>query len=304
MAVTFTEPPESRPGRYGASGGGETILLNARGTDDQVELVAAVLAIPQGQPGGPIWDGFIRNDISWDLLGGGRAKVKVDYGVAGLGGGLTPTGVTPPSTATVPGGGAISDPSAALDPGYSFDVSTATEHVTQSIKVDSSGVVGGGAAPGVANAIGLGPDSVGGADRLTAQFTWSRAVAFPTVTMNYIKTLERFCGNLKNQDTFYGFAAGEVMLLRVSGRAAQGGIYNLTFEFGVRRNISNLYLVGDENAPDPPNDLVVTFAHGWDFVDVKYEKMVAAGKKAPTPAAYYVHRLYKDGDYAELNIGV
>lgn len=308
MAVELIEASESREFTYGASDAAETILFNGRGSSDQNEIFQAVLAIALGQPGGAIWDNLIRSNIKARIYGkSGRSLVTVEYSKGGLGGSAVPVGTTPPSIAAVPGGGGTTDPGASLDAGYSFNFGGTTEKITQSFKVTASGGIGGAAVPDVKKMIGKTDEGLEGTDRISSVFEWSRTVPFPSISMNYLGILERFCGRLKNDNTFYGRAAGEVLLLGASGQNSEGTKYNVTFRFGVRKNITGAnpeYIIGDPDAPDAPNDLVVTAAKGWDYIDIKYAPKIIDGKSIQTAVAFYVHQIYKDGDYSELSIGV
>lgn len=305
MAVTLKERPDSRRIRYGTRGGGVTALFNARGSDDAVEIYNAVLALADGSPGGPTWLNFVRQDVDVELLGGTRGKVSVEYGDAGFGGGGTnaPVGTTPASPSAPASG------SSALGAGYSFDLTAETEHVTQSRRTVSEGVLPGFGLPDTKQAIGLvqGPDGarrVEGVDVFAPKMDWSRQVARATVTRDYIRTLRGLVGK-KNNATFYGSAAGEVLYLGASGQFSGQG-WSITHKFSEKENIANLILAPDPADPTNPaaaNALVVASAKGWDYIWVGYRNEVAVDEVAPRPIFFKVEEVYPDGNFGLLGIG-
>jgi hypothetical protein len=211
--------------------------------------------------------------------------------------------VDAPTIALPPGGGGTTDPAAALDAGYAFQVTGATEHITQSNRIVDSAINGVGPAPDIKLALHNGE----GTDRLTNQSEWQRTVTFPVITLNHMDVWERFCCKLKNGDTFYGRAAGEQLLLWVTANPIEGGQWSVTFRFGRRKNLTNEFLIRDPADPDNPaatGAFVVPSIKGWDYLEVKYLEEKVGNVIRPTPSAYYIHELYPDGDYEELNIGV
>src|SRR4051812_8912878 len=104
MAVTLKETPRSRKLNYGVSGGGGKLEYFAKGSMDQVAVYN-----PAVSPSPGTFNGFIRQDVSVDPLGGPHWLVTVEYGPVGQGGGETPAGETP-TTPDPPGGSGGTDP--------------------------------------------------------------------------------------------------------------------------------------------------------------------------------------------------
>lgn len=304
MAVTLRERSDSRRVRYGAGGGGETLRFNAKGSTNQLDIMAAVALIESGQPGGDVWDGFFRSDIDVEPRGSDQWLVTIEYtNRGGFGGSGVPTGTTPASPSAPATG------STALGAGYSFDLTAETEHITQSKRTISEGALPGFGLPDTKQAIGLvqGPDGarrIEGVDVFVPKMDWSRTVARATVTRDYIRTLRGLVGK-KNNATFYGSAAGEVLYLGASGQHNGQG-WSITHKFSEKENITNLILAPDPADPTNPaaaNALVVTSAKGWDYTWVGYKNEVADNEVAPRPVFFKVEEVYPDGNFANIGIG-
>lgn len=307
MAVVLKERPESRRIRYGVNGGGETLVFNGKGSDDSAAYYNAVLAIPNGQPGGPYWDNLALQDIEVELQGGGRAKVSVNYGDRGFAGTGSATGA-PITNPTPPlGGSAVPGAmDAPLGPGYSMEITAETRHITQSIATIVKRIPGGAELADNMRAIGVTKDRVEGCDVYAPKAVWTRVAARPNVscTLNYTNTLKSLVGK-KNNALFYGRAAGEVVYMGAS-MAWNGRGYTFTHKFEDRDNITNQIVVPDPLDPTNPNAanaITVLAAKGWDYIWYGYKQTIRSDEIAPEPVSAFVEKVIEDADFSVLGIG-
>lgn len=141
--------------------------------------------------------------------------------------------------------------------------------------------------------IGATKDGVEGVDisdrgfgfSITAYFTpllWqtSLALTFGSLTKTY------------NDDLFYGFAAGEVLLDNVDAQGEAMKLVPVTFNFIRKPNISDV-----ADAPFPNLTML-----GHDIVDYGYEKAASQDKQVIWPSFRQVLRVREPGDFDLLGI--
>lgn len=285
MAIVMKETHESRKLHYGANGGGTSIIGFAFGSTDEAAIYAFALTYSP-----PTLNGFIRNDIQVDPLGGDCWKVAVEYGTTGQGGGDQPTGTTP----TPPSGPA--DDTTPLTSGFSFSLTPFSTHITHSLATVFAMKPDGTDAPSFDGAIGVDEEGkVEGCDiPPAATFTFKRTVARATVTRGYLKTLRTLCGRT-NDAPFYGFETCEVLYTGCDGQFTQGEGWSLTHTFGSEENVADVGLAGFEDIDIPKK--------GFEYLWVYYEWVIRDGKRIKVPAAAYVEQVLKSGDFAGLDIG-
>lgn len=235
-----------------------------------------------------IFNGLTFEHIELTPLGGGCWTASVSYKpistsqVDGQG------GETTPDTPTVPG---ATDP---LGPEYSFDISTVTETVTQSKATISKTKRGGGVAADNKQAIGVTADGeVKGCERLSPHLEWSTTRTLGFITLQYLSALYAIVGRT-NDASFYGFPAGSVLLVGVSGQSKDTAKYGVTYKFAVRPNEVNITIC---------DGLVVPAKQGWHYLWVSYKNVDDANKLFMQPEAAYVERIYDSADYAGLGLG-
>lgn len=291
MPLTWRELSTSRRANVGANGGSLTREWVAYRT--LIEADVYVEALVQADP---YFDGFIRQDIALEPLGGGVWKVTVTYGTVGLSGGDQPAGPTGPDGI---GGGSGSQPTAPagtdpLGPGYSFETTGGTVHITQSIETTGSGCIPAlPGAPDTKKAIGQTKDSVEGCDIIAPKMEWSRQVHRPVCTIEYLKDLRDLTGRV-NADPFYQMPAETVLYLGASGTFQLGQGWSITHRFAYAPH---------ELAVNIGNGLIVPIKRGHEYLWVMYDDEEAVVPRLlQTPAAWYTERVYRLGDFSFLEI--
>jgi hypothetical protein len=173
-----------------------------------------------------------------------------------------------------------------------FDIRVDTTHITQSKGTTAYPNPG---APDNEGAINVTSEGVEGVDILTPTWSFSEThyIALADITDAYKATLAGLVGT-KNDDTFRGHAAGEVLLMGVSGsRRGSAEDWAVTFTFGVSKNATELSV----------GTVTGISKLGWDYLWVKYKPIVDANSPVRQPVAAYVEKVYDDGDFDDLGIG-
>jgi hypothetical protein len=188
----------------------------------------------------------------------------------------------------------------------SFDISGQTTRITQSKQTMEIAGIAGETPKDFRGAINVQADgTVEGCDIIVAFLTYAVTYTFDnsSITGTYINTLAQIVGTVNN-GAFHGYAAGELLLTRVSGQKRNDGsnYWDVTFGFSVSRNKTNL--VVNQGAP---TDELITIASklGWDFLWTRYEERAAdasGGAWHKIPVAAYVERVFDFTNYALLNI--
>lgn len=179
---------------------------------------------------------------------------------------------------------------------YSFDISGVTEKITQSKEtVYTAGK--GDVAPDTKRAIGVTADGqVEGCERISPKFELSISKTFGYITLGYIGTLMRMVGTT-NASTFYGFSAGEVLLMGASGGPENNQSTSkakVTFKFGIAPNLTGVTV---------SDDIASVNKKGWEYLWVAYGNSMSSGKMTQQPSAVYVERIYDSSNFDNLGIG-
>lgn len=177
---------------------------------------------------------------------------------------------------------------------FSFDTGGATTHITQSLTTVNK-YAASGTAPNCQGAIGVTGDSVAGTDITVPvyNFTETHYIADATVTGAYKLALFQLTGKVNNS-AFKGFAAGEVLFLGASGAKRGTDDWEITFRFAASPNVTGLTvgpITGIEKL-------------GWDYLWVRYADTEDEHVLVKQPIAAYVERVYEQGSFASLGIGV
>lgn len=100
-----------------------------------------------------------------------------------------------------------------------------------------------------------------------------------------------------NDDTFLDYEAGEVSLIQVTGGGSLGEIIPLTFEFDIKRNISNAV----DPAGFPPYSML-----GHDVLDYRFVQAIDDNAEFPFsfPEIRLIHRVRTPEDYSQLLLPV
>jgi hypothetical protein len=292
MAIRLREHPDSRELTFGSQGGGQYFHLTAITTNGESETEVWLYVMSQSTP---YYNGFIRQSLVVKPLGGPLFDVVIQYGTAGVGGGDQPVGGvagdgSPPTAPTAPAG--ASDP---LLSGYSFSVNCPRIHFTQSRVTISATGRGAIVAPDYKGAIGIDLDGrIQGCDfppdpRTTFSRTWGRA----TVTQGYVSDLTNLAGR-PNDAPFYGWNAGEVILMSAQGQYTQGEGWSITANFGVEENEVDIEIC---------DGLTVPAKRGWDYLWVLYRRNLDGNELVTLPDAAYVEEILRSADFSLMGIG-
>lgn len=193
----------------------------------------------------------------------------------------------------------------------SFDTSGGTQHITQaaggSVTVRNSTITTSESerrfppnAPDMNDAIGVDGDTVAGVDIIVPALTWTETYDVPAsyVTAAYIKAVSAMTGTVNNA-AFRTFAAGEVLFAGCSGsqewdEQKGDGPWNLSYKFVASANVTN-QTIGSITGIDK---------RGHEYLWVRYEPAVSGGDILKRPKYVYVNKVYRDGDFSQLGIGV
>lgn len=233
MPIVVHELDKSRKVNIGFDKQSAILEYFCRGTSDDVQARAAIIAVTPA-----LFFGLQFQDLDITPLGGDCWTGSANYSSAGISplasgqGGVSP----PPAPPAAPAG------TSPLGPGISFDISTVSETVTQSLATVDAARVGGRNTPFTGQAIGITRDGeVKGCEKLSPKFEWSITKTMGYVTLNYFATLSRLVGKT-NQATFYGFAAGELLSIGASGTIKDTSVVEVTLKYGASPNQTNIVL--------------------------------------------------------------
>lgn len=307
---------DSRRVRVSATGGGTTWKGVLWGTFDEAE------AYETARVNTPLTlQGFVREDIDVQPLGGGHWSVSVEYGTRGLGGsGDIPVGADPGSGGPDPGGGGggggynPSQPTGdeALTGGFSFSIEPPSYRITQALSTYSRTKRGAttnddpNPARSFKGAINVQPDGrVEGAELPPRpESTWQRTVFRPAMSLDYYRTLVSIAGRVNASD-WYGFKSGEVYYYGCEAQYTKDG-WTITHKFGFSPNVTEPIEICDGltvEAPDQPagNDVV---KEGFMYLWVAYEEIADDnGLTVTVPEAAYVERVLPYADFTAIGIG-
>ena len=180
---------------------------------------------------------------------------------------------------------------------FSFDTGGGTQHITQSLATVGSYSTPSGIAPDYKGAIGVTKDNVAGVDIKVPlyQFQETHYLDDADVTNAYKGTLFSLTGKVNNA-TFKGFAAGECLFLGATGTKRNSEDWEITYRFAASPNRSNITIGG----------ITGINKKGWEYLWVRYEdvKDETAGRIVKQPQSAYVEKVYEEGDFSALGIGV
>jgi hypothetical protein len=178
----------------------------------------------------------------------------------------------------------------------SFDISSESVHVTQSLETVASYAASGVAIPDYHGAINVTAEgTIEGVDIDVSTFTYcfSLAVDDADMTQSYVLALSGIVGKV-NDGTFHGFPAGELRLLSAAGQRRQDGNWSITFRMAVSKNVSGLVI------PSSAGPITVTTKDGWDYLWVRYGFGVSSNVLTRDPFYAYVERVDPRTDYAGI----
>jgi hypothetical protein len=195
----------------------------------------------------------------------------------------------------------------------SFDTSGGTQHITNALDYNngdkgqrSYGPAGLNDAADFKGAINVDDNGVNGIDRVVPALSWTESYDVPSsyVTNAYIKNIAYLTGSV-NKAPFRSFEEGEVLFVGASGThewddQRGNGPWSLSFKFVANPNVGTTLPVAKIG------DIDNIRAYGHEVVWVRYATDTDSAKNqlVRLPVAVYVNRVYPDGDFSKLGIGV
>lgn len=181
-------------------------------------------------------------------------------------------------------------------PNYSFEIGGTSIFRSHSIATSNSYANAGDTAPDFNNAIGWDGERVNGV-QLPPQpgftFTIPARKDVADVDTAYITAVSELLYTT-NDDTFEGFAAGEVLFLGVSGSRVGDDQWQLYYKFAREDNLTGLSI-----------DTITSIdKEGWEYLWVYYEPEEdgTANVLAVKPKAVYVEQVFEEGDFDGLEL--
>jgi hypothetical protein len=252
------------------------------GTADEMTALALVYDAAQATWGSL----FFPETYHAQQVGPDTWEVDVTYGSVGM--------PTPKSqTSTDPNSGTWK---------LSWDMTGGTTHISQSLqtvhRVANAGLCPNGP-PDFKGAIGVSDSGVAGCDIHTPVFQWHETRSIPrkiACSFSYLRALYKLVGRT-NDAVFRGFPVGDVLFFGARGEidTKDPRFCDVTFNFAASETISQIQV-----GPCDPID-----KGGWEYLWVLYHESIdaTAKYKIKVPAAVYVERVYRPGDYSTLKIG-
>lgn len=178
---------------------------------------------------------------------------------------------------------------------FSFDTSGGTAKLKISYGTTSY-AASGKTAPDFKSAISV--DQEGKVDGVDVtipglKFSVTYRKAKGDITLAYVKTLAGMTGKT-NSDTFYGFAAGELLFLGASGQQATDSDPEVTYNFLASSNATGLTIGGISSIAKGGHQYL------WPY----YEKVDDTSAKAlvPRPHTIFVETVYQSTAFSALGI--
>ena len=308
MAITWVEDSTSRSatifrlGRKDAST--RTRVFNVFGTTDEDALHASCNSAISSSypywtyPGQPLVK-LRAESYAVEYQGDDAWKVTINYEKIGA----------DDATQTAP-----------LKRARSFDTSGGTQHITNALQVKNStgtvtdsgervyGPSGLDDGATMKGAINVDDNGVNGVDIVVPSFQFQESYDVPlsVLTDAYIRKLGELTGTV-NDASFRGFKAGEVLFIGASGShewddQRGNGPGTITFKFVASPSAGD----GKTLLPLKVGDINNIAKGGHEYLWVRYATVADTSKNQVTrqPIAVYVNRVYKDGDFSQLKIGV
>ncbi|GHT30679.1 hypothetical protein FACS1894214_0990 [Planctomycetales bacterium] len=168
---------------------------------------------------------------------------------------------------------------------FSFDTTGGTQHITQSYQTVGSYAPPNKTAPNHNGAIGVSKDEVSGVDIVIPSFKFQmKRSGKGRLNAALISSIAALSGCVNSTD-FFGFAPGEVLFLGGTGTNKSKGEFDLTYNFEVSKNASNLQI----------GNITVQQKAGFDYMWAEYleTKDENSGQLCKQPRAVYVERVYR-----------
>ncbi len=264
MPVVILEKYSSRQATVSAESPSADLEFMVLGTEDELEVKVLVEATIP-----VLYAGLVFQSYHIEHQGGGVWEVSSRYGKK--------------------------EPKEPGASSFSFDTGGGTQHVTQSKETVQRYGVSNLTAPDFKGAIGVANDSVEGTDVTVPvyNFTETHYIPVALITQAYKKKLFELTGAV-NDAPFKGFDAGEVLFMGASGSQRGRDDWEITYRFAVSPNAEDLVI----------GDIAGIEKRGWDYLWVRYADAEDENTLVKQPVAVYVERVYEEGNFFLLGIGV
>jgi hypothetical protein len=178
---------------------------------------------------------------------------------------------------------------------YQFDTGGGTQHITQSLSTVQRYGRTGFIAPNFLGAIGVSQGSVEGVDIVVPVYNFSEVnyESDSQVDAAYRQILFNLTGKVNN-NTWNGYAAGEVLFLGAAGSMRAGGDWEITYRFAASPNLSGLNV----------GDITGIAKQGWQYMWVQYidEEDSTAKSLIKRPWSVHIEQVYPYGDFSGLHV--
>jgi hypothetical protein len=182
----------------------------------------------------------------------------------------------------------------------SFSTKGGTQHIVNSRDVVYS--IANGIPTDPKNRIGDSEKGTAGADIIAPQPVFSIKLKLPFIHVGYFTDiLCRYTGTV-NKTPWKGFQAREVLFEGADADYRDGDGWNLTYSF--RYSPSEPYLPEDVAAGgiDVGLNNRLAFKAGWDYLDVRYERVEDQGRLIDRPYEAHVHQVYRESNFDDFGI--
>lgn len=162
--------------------------------------------------------------------------------------------------------------------------------------------------PSFRGGINVTGQGIDGVDVVTPQMGFTKSKRYPIDEVNYgfHKVLSEMVGRV-NSDTFFSYAAGEVLITGIHGLLVTAYEYEIFFDFQVSRNATNLQ-VGQPDFTKPTEEQqyqgVRYYAskEGWDYLWVYYGEYESDSQIVRIPMYSYIERVYYRAPFSLLGL--
>lgn len=247
------------------------LLSDDPANDTEADFEAAAYA---GSPAS--YRNFLRKSVVLRQIGVNAFLARVNYGL-----------FSQPDTSITP---------SASSAEFSFDITSQNTKVTSSLAVQGDFVASGKTIPDNGTLIGVQPDgTLEGAEipQMAYSFSETHYFAPAAITTAYKVALAGLVGTVNYGAPFRGFAAGEVLSTGVSGSRRGAELWQLRFAWAVLPNVNGLNV----------GDVTGIAKKGWDFIEWFTEESVTATHVERKAIGARVHRVLREGVYANFGIG-
>jgi len=187
-----------------------------------------------------------------------------------------------------------------------FSTIGGTRHVTTSLETTQTVAASGFTARDFKQSINVeysadgGEATVRGVDLLAGAGDLTFTAQFPNaiVTNAYFRTVNELSDPCHtNDDTFYGYDAGELLFKGAVGKSKGMDIFEITFHFLFSKNVASF---------DVNDEITGLTKTGWQYVWSLFQlgSPTVDGRQTMRPKQTFVETVYPEGDFSQLLIGV